>query len=187
MGDSPWKKVRGQIVYDNPWIRVEEHQVINPGGGENIYGKVFFKNVAVAIVAIDKEDQTYLVGQHRYTLDEYSWELPMGGAPLEEDPLGAAQRELKEETGLTASRWRELSRLHTSNSVTDELGVIFLAQELSQGEAELEETEDITVRRLPLAEAVAMAESGEITDAMSVAGLLLIARVRESESGAAIE
>lgn len=187
MGDSPWKKISGQIVFENPWIRVEQHEVINPGGGKNLYGKIFYKNVAVGIVAIDDEDHTYLVGQHRYTLDEYSWELPMGGAPLSEDPLTAARRELKEETGLTAGRWRELMRLHPSNSVTDERGVLFLAEELIQGEPELEETEDITVKRLPLGEAIGMAERGEITDAMSVAGLLLIARIRDSEGGAIIE
>lgn len=183
MEDSPWKKISGHAVYDNPWIRVEEHQVINPSGGQNLYGKVFYKNVAVAIVAMDDRDHTYIVGQHRYTLGEYSWELPMGGAPLNEDPLAAAKRELKEETGLQAKTWRELMRVHPSNSVTDERGVIFLAEGLTEGELELEETEDITVRRLPLTEALAMVDRGEITDAVSVAGLLLIARIRESGSG----
>lgn len=96
----------------------------------------------------------------------------MGGAPRSESPLEAAKRELKEETGLTAAKWREIMRLHTSNSITDELGIVFAAEELTEGETEFGETENITVRKLPLREAIGMARSGEITDAISVAALL---------------
>ena len=120
----------------------------------------------------DDDGNTWLVGQDRYTLGEWSWELPMGGAPLDEDPLDAAKRELREETGLTATDWSELMRLHTSNSITDEVGVVFVARKLTQGATEFEETEDLEIRKLPLAEAIAMARSGEITDAISVAALL---------------
>jgi 8-oxo-dGTP pyrophosphatase MutT (NUDIX family) len=104
----------------------------------------------------------------------------MGGAPLDEDLLLAAQRELKEETGLSAEQWTELMRLHTSNSITDECGVVFLAEGLAQGETAFEETEDLEVRKLPLDEAVAMVERGEITDAISVAALLAVARTPAS-------
>jgi 8-oxo-dGTP pyrophosphatase MutT (NUDIX family) len=170
-----WKKLSSKVVFDNPWFTVFEDHVINPGGGENDYGKVHFKNRAVAILPLDDDGRIYLVGQYRYTLDEYSWELPMGGAPLDEKPLDAAKRELKEETGLVAERWTEVMRLHTSNSVTDEEGIVFLAEDLTQGEPEFEETENIEIRKLPLADAINMAMSGHITDAISVAALLRIA------------
>ncbi len=174
MANKPtgWITLATETKYENPWIRLEEHQVINPGGGRNRYGKVCFKNRAVAILAVDEQNQIYLVGQERYTLGAYSWELPMGGAPLEEDPLAAAQRELKEETGLQAARWSEVMRLHLSNSITDEEGIVYLARELTEGKPEFEETEDLTIRRLPLAQALAMAVDGRITDAMSVVALL---------------
>ena len=167
-----WKRLSSRTVYENDWMAVREDHVINPGGGKNRYGHVHFKNRAVAIVPLDGAGNTWLVGQQRYTLGAYSWELPMGGAPLEEDPLAAAQRELREETGLTAARWTEVMRLHTSNSITDEYGVVFLAEDLTEGEPEFEETEDLEIRKLPLDDAVDMVNRGEITDAISVAALL---------------
>jgi ADP-ribose pyrophosphatase len=180
--DNPWKTLSSRIVYDNPWIRVEEHDVINPSGGRNRYGKVCFKNRAVGIIALDANDNIYLVGQTRYTLGEYSWELPMGGAPLPEEPLAAAKRELREETGLTAARWRELLTVHTSNSITDEAGVVYVAEQLAQGEQELEETEDLVVDVVPFEEAYRRVLDGRITDAITVAGILRLAAERHERS-----
>lgn len=163
-------------------MQVCEDHVINPGGGENQYGHVHFKNRAVAIVPLDESDNIWLVGQQRYTLNAWSWELPMGGAPLAEAPLDAAKRELKEETGLSAGKWTEIMRLHTSNSITDEAGTVYLAENLTEGEAEFEETEDLEIRKLPLQDAIAMVNVGEITDAISVAALLRIAAIRTTSS-----
>jgi 8-oxo-dGTP pyrophosphatase MutT (NUDIX family) len=177
-----WKKLDSRTVYENPWMRVLEDRVINPGGGENQYGYVHFKNRAIAIVPLDDDGNTWLVGQERYTLGEYSWELPMGGAPLDEEPLDAAVRELKEETGLSANRWSELMRLHTSNSITDELGIVYVAEELTEGETAFEETEDLQIRRLPFSEAVRLVNDGEITDAISVAALLRVGALRTASS-----
>jgi len=171
-----WKTLSSNVVFDNPWMTVLEDRVVNPSGGENTYGHVRFKNRAVAIIPIDDDNNTWLVGQDRYTLAEYSWELPMGGAAKNEDPLEAAKRELREETGIRAARWSEIMRLHTSNSITDEEGLVFVAKELRQGEPEFGETEKLEIRRLPLTEAIAMAIDGEITDAISVAALLRISQ-----------
>jgi 8-oxo-dGDP phosphatase len=169
-----WKKLSSRVVFDNPWMTVIEDRVINPSGGQNDYGHIRFKTRAVAIVPLDDAGGTWLVGQDRYTLGEYSWEVPMGGAPKGEDTLEAAKRELREETGLQAERWTEVLRLHTSNSITDEEGLVYVAQGLQQGETAFEETENIEIRKLPLSEAVAMAQNGRITDAISVAALLWV-------------
>jgi len=172
---NPWKTLSKRTVYDNPWIRVEDHEVLTPAGRPGQYGKICFKNQAVAIVAMDHERNVYLVGQYRYTLGMYSWELPKGGAPLTEDPLSAAQRELKEETGLTAHRWRLLMSMHISNSVTDERGSMFLAEDLEQGRPQPDETEQLAVDKLPLAETIEWVRTGKITDAVSIAALLRVA------------
>jgi 8-oxo-dGTP pyrophosphatase MutT (NUDIX family) len=177
--NNPWTTISGEEKYDNKWINVTEYQVINPAGGKGIYGKVHMKNKAIGIIALDKENYTWLVGQYRYTLNEFSWEIPEGGGPLDEVPVEAAKRELKEETGLTAKKWTTLLRIHLSNSVTDEEGFVFLAEDLEHGESELEETEsDLKAWRLPLKEAVNKVMKGEITDSMSMAGLLMVARMK---------
>jgi 8-oxo-dGTP pyrophosphatase MutT (NUDIX family) len=173
---NPWQTLSTKEIYDNKWIRVEEHQVINPGGGAGIYGKVHFKNKAIGIIPIDEHGNTWLVGQYRYTLNAYAWEIPEGGCPMGTEPLDSAKRELKEETGITANNWKLLMRFHTSNSVTDEEGFIFLAEGLEFGERELEQSEaDLVVKKLPFTEALQMVLQGEITDSMSVAGILHVA------------
>ncbi len=174
---NPWKKISGKKIYDNPWITLNEDQVINPGGGENIYGKVHFKNFAVGIIPLDENNNTWLVGQWRYSLNAYSWEIPMGGGPIDVDLLQSAQRELKEETGLTAQSWELFLKMHTSNSVTDEVGYAFVARDLKQGETAFEETEDLDIKKLPFAQAVDMVMSGSITDSLSMIAILKLARL----------
>lgn len=167
-----WKTLDSRIVYDNPWITLREDKVINPGGGENDYGHIHFKKKAVGIVPIDDQGNTWIVGQDRYTLGEYSWEVPMGASEEDEDPLDTAHRELKEETGLAAASMTQLMRLHTSNSITDEVGFVFVARDLTVGETRFDEMEVLDVRRLPLEEVIAMIYRGEMTDAISVAAIL---------------
>jgi 8-oxo-dGTP pyrophosphatase MutT (NUDIX family) len=166
-----WTLLDQREVYGNPWISVTEHQVLNPAGGPGIYGVVHFRNLAIGILAVEENGDVWLVGQHRFPLDAYSWEIPEGGAPLAEDPLTGARRELKEETGIEALTWREIGRLHLSNSVSDEAGIIYLATDLRHGQAEPEETEALRLRRMPAAEAYRMATRGELTDSLTVTGL----------------
>lgn len=172
---NPWKQQSNRQIFENPWFRVEQDDVINPGGGLSHYGKILFKNIAIGIVPLDENNNTWLVGQYRYVPDCYSWEIPMGGGSLNVDPLESAKRELSEETGLSAASWETLMHLHTSNSVTDERGIVYVARELSQGATAFEETEDLKLMRLPLKEAVERVIAGEITDAVSVAALLRLA------------
>ncbi len=171
---SPWQTLSCEVKYDNPWIRVEEHQVINPAGGHGIYGTVNFKNRAVAIVALFENKDVLLVGQFRYPLREYHWELPMGGAPEGEAVLRCAQRELKEETGFSAVKWKQILAVHLSNSITQEQGFTFIAEDLVAGEMELEETEDIMVKRLPFEQVFQQVMAGEITDAITVASVMKV-------------
>ncbi len=158
-------------VYVNPWIRVREDHVIRPDGLDGIYGVVEFQNLALGIVPVTDNGDTFLVGQWRYPLEAYSWEIPEGGGPLTVPALESAKRELAEEVGLTASIWTNLGTFHLSNSVTDEVGRIFLAQGLTEGEAEPEGDEVLVIRRLPLVEAYEMAMDGRITDGVSIIGL----------------
>ena len=172
--DNPWTILREKKVYDNKWIGLTEYDVMNPDGGKGIYGKVHFKNLAIGVVPLDEEGYTYLVGQYRFPLEAYSWEIPEGGGDPAASPVESAQRELLEETGLVASEWTHILEMHLSNSVSDERAYVFLARGLEQREAMPEETEQLVIRRLPFEEAYQMVERGEITDSMSVAGILKV-------------
>ncbi len=173
MGDvkNPWIRRSTRVVYQNPWIKVREDQVIRPDGKDGIYG-VIETNVATGVVALTEDRQIYLVGQWRYALERYSWEIIEGGAEPEEPPMKAAQRELREEAGLVAQRWAPLgAEVHLSNSFSDEVARIFLATELSEVPAAPEGTEVLEVKKLPADEVFGMLDRGEITDAMSVIAL----------------
>jgi len=172
--DNPWEIVSADVIYDNPWIKVTEHKVINPAGNPGIYGTVSFHNRAVAVVPLDVDGFTWLVGQYRFPLNQYHWEVPMGGAPKGEAAEDCARRELQEETGLIAGTLTALGEVHTSNCITDESGLIFLAQDLTPGEAEPEETEVLQLKRLPFEEVFQMVMDGRITDAISVIAILRI-------------
>ncbi len=174
---NPWKQQCNERVFENPWFCLDVDDVINPGGSLSHYGKILFKNIAIGIIPLDEQQNTWLVGQYRYVPDCYSWEIPMGGGPLHIDPLESARRELREETGLIADNWEELMQLHTSNSVTDERGIVYIATDLHEGETAFEATEDLQLIKLPLDDAVQLVIDGEITDAVSVAGLLRLAAV----------
>jgi 8-oxo-dGTP pyrophosphatase MutT (NUDIX family) len=178
---NPWKILSSNEKYDNPWINVAEHHVINPGGGQGIYGTVHFKNIAIGILALDEDLNTWLVGQYRFPLNQYSWEIPEGGGRQDTDPLESAKRELKEETGLSAGSWTLIQQMHLSNSVSDELAIIYLARDLEQGEASPEETEDLKLKKLSFNDAYNMLLSGDITDSLSVAAILKVKLMLEQK------
>ena len=169
---NPWQVLSEQEIYDNAWINLTQYNVINPSGGKGIYGKVHFKNNAIGIVPLDENGNTYLVGQFRFTINEYSWEIPEGGGALTEEPIAAAQRELLEETGLRASTWTKIAEMYLSNSVTDENCIIYVAQHLTQDKPMPEETEQLLVKKLPFDEVYAMVMEGKIKDAITITAVL---------------
>ncbi len=168
---NPWKTVSTRPIYDNPWISVREDDVIRPDGRPGIYGVVSYKNRAIGVLPVDEAGDVWLVGQYRYTIDEYSWEIPEGGGPLDESPEIAAARELREETGLVAGKLEWIASARLSNSVTDEIALIYRALELTRGPSDPEGTERLEIRKVPLEKAIEMVESGSITDSITIIAL----------------
>lgn len=169
---NPWQTLSSAVQYENPWIKVEEHQVLNPSGKPGIYGTVHFKNLAIGIIPLDEENNTWIVGQYRYPLRQYSWEIVEGGGKIGVDPQVSAARELLEETGIVASQWEKICDMHLSNSVSDELALIYVARGLQFTTAIPDETEQLQVKKIPFEEAFQMVMQGKITDSLSVAGIL---------------
>ena len=165
---GPWLRHSRRVAYENPWITVWHDEVTRPDGAPGIYGVIHYANLAVGVLALDDQDRVLLVGQHRYALDAYSWEIPEGGVPDGERPIDGARRELREETGIDAAEWRELGRSHLSNSVSDEFAILFLATGLTTGVATPDGTEALEIRWLPFDEVLAMTLDGRITDALTV-------------------
>jgi ADP-ribose pyrophosphatase len=188
MVSGPWTRHGRRTAYENAWITIWHDDVTRPDGAPGVYGVVHFANRAAGVLVLDDEDRVLLVGQHRYALDAYSWEIPEGGVPEGESAEDGARRELLEETGVEASDWRELASIHLSNSVSDELAILFVATGLRHGDATPDGTEQLVIRWLPFADVLAMTLDGRITDAMTVVAVerlaLLRARVTPDATGA---
>jgi len=172
--ENPWTTLSIKEVYDNPWINITHREVLDYSKNSGIYGKVHFKNVAVGILPLDKNLNTWIVGQYRYTLDQYSWEMPEGGGKIGNNPIESAKRELLEETGITAKKWTKVLDIHTSNSVTDEYGICYVAQDLTFGESEPESCEDLVIKKIPFEKLYQMVMQGEVTDSLTVATVLKV-------------
>jgi tRNA pseudouridine65 synthase len=179
--ENPWKTIGVRTVYQNPWIRVEEHEVVTPAGKPGIYGKVCARGRAVGILALDEYDHVWLVGQYRYPVERFSWEIPEGSSEPGEEPLDAAKRELAEETGLTAREWKPIQHLYTTNCVSDEEAFVFLATGLTEGPTCHDETERLVIRRMPFPQVLDMVLDGQITDAITVAAILKAAQLGMAE------
>ena len=174
---NPWQRLGSKLIYSNPWITVREDDVITPGGRPGIYGVVETR-IATGVVALTEAGEIYLVGQYRYPVDEYSWEIPEGGSEVGEDPMVTAKRELREETGLEADSWEPLGgEIHLSNCFSSERGFLYLARGLHQGAAEPDHTEELQVQKIPFVECLAMVDRGEIKDSLTVIAVLRPARL----------
>lgn len=169
---NPWTTLSSEMVYESAWIAVTKHDCINPAGNPATYSTVSFKNIAIGIIPLDDELNTWLVGQWRYPLNQYSWEIIEGGGQIGVDPIKSAKRELLEEAGLIAKNYTQIITTHLSNSVSDEFGVIYVAKNLTQQQAEPEETEVLQIKKLPFIEAYKMVLDGKITDSLSIIGIL---------------
>lgn len=179
---NPWKIIKQEPVYDNPWIQVQHFNVKTPSGKEGIYGKVHFKNIAIGIIPLDQDLNTWIVGQYRFPLEQYSWEIPEGGGLIGNNVLDSAKRELEEECGIIAHQWTPILNMHLSNSVSDELGHIFIAQKLAFTQANPEECEELQVKKIPFNQLFDMVMNGEITDSLSVAGVLKLKFLLDSKT-----
>lgn len=171
---APWTRGPARPKYENLWISVTEFDATAPTGKPALYGLVSYQNLAIAILPLFDDGTTVLVGQHRFPLGNYSWEIPEGGGPLSDDPLESAKRELAEETGLQAAEWREVLQAELSNSVSDERAVGFLALGLSPtaDAHHADDTEDLARVRVPFREALDAAMAGHLKDVLTVAMLL---------------
>lgn len=172
--DNPWKTHSSEQVYESPWISVHKHIVTNPGGLPGTYSVVHFKNLAIGVIVLDEENNTWLVGQYRYPIGKYTWEIPEGGGKLDVDPLDSAKRELLEETGITAKKWTQIQEMYLSKSATDEFCILYLAQDLSFGKSAPEPEEELQLVKIPFEELYQLVLSNKITDSLTVTAVLKV-------------
>lgn len=171
---GPWTTLKEEVRYDTPWISVSHHDILDPSGREGIYGVVHFKNLAIGVVPLDKDLNTWIVGQYRYPIQAYSWEIPEGGGRRDIPPLTSAQRELREEAGIVADVWTEILRMDLSNSASDEHAILYVAQGLTFFEPEPDHDEELALRKLPFEELYGMVVRGEVRDSLTVAAVLRV-------------
>lgn len=165
---NPWTTLKSEKVYDSPWIGLTKHDVLNPNNNPGTYSVIHFKNIALGILPLDKDYNTWIVGQYRYPINQYSWEIPEGGGKRDVEPLESAKRELLEETGITAKKWTKIQEMYLSNSASDEFCILYIAQDLSFGEAQPEDNEQLELKKVHFDELYQMVEKGEITDSLTV-------------------
>jgi 8-oxo-dGTP pyrophosphatase MutT (NUDIX family) len=171
---TPWTAGPGRLLYDTRWIKLIEYDAVAPTGRTTTYGVVRFQNLAAGVVPLHEDGTVTLVGQQRFALRNYEWEIPEGGVPFDEDPLVGAKRELREEVGLEAKEWREILRLQLSNSITDERAVCFLARDFTPVPIDPDETEILDIVRVPFRDLLAEIAAGRIQDVMTVAATLRV-------------
>lgn len=170
--NNPWKLIASKTAYENNWIEVQHQDVITPAGNPGIYGVIHFKNLAIGIIPLDENNNTWIVGQYRYPHKKYTWEIPEGGGKIGVDPIDSAKRELQEECGIIAQHWEKILEMDLSNSATDEKAILYVARNLEFTQSEPEETEDLQVKKIPFETLFQMVMNGEISDAMTIAAVL---------------
>jgi len=171
---GPWTTLNEELRYETPWIAVSHHEILDPSGRAGIYGVVHFKNLAIGVVPLDEEGNTWIVGQYRYPIQAYSWEIPEGGGDRAIPPIESAQRELREEAGIVAANWTEILRMDLSNSASDEHAILYVAQDLTFYDPEPDHNEELVLRKLPFEELYAMVVRGEVRDSLTVAAVLRV-------------
>jgi|SRR5215207_6792107 len=179
---NPWKTLGSRIVYENPWLRLREDQVIRPDGRPGVYSVVEIRP-SVGVVVLDHKQHIALVGQWRYAHNKFSWEIPTGGSAAgEESIVESAKRELAEETGIHANNWRALGSIDNSNGATTDVAYLYLATELTLGSSHQEGNEQLITDWIPFENAVSMVLDGEITESCSVAGILKVDKLFSSQA-----
>jgi 8-oxo-dGTP pyrophosphatase MutT (NUDIX family) len=172
--ENPWKILNKHDVYETPWIKVTHHDVLNPAGHEGVYGTVHFKNYAIGILVLDEQYNTWIVGQYRFPMKMYTWEIPEGGGKVGGNPLDAAKRELLEEVGIEANHWRFIQHMQLSNSASDEVAFLYLAQNLTYHQPKPDDDEALQQQKIPFEALYQKVKSGEITDSLTVAAVLKV-------------
>ncbi len=171
---NPWTTLSTEKIYDSPWIGLTKHNVLTPNNTPGTYSVIHFKNIALAVLPLDKDYNTWIVGQYRYPINQYSWEVPEGGGKRNVPPIDSAKRELLEETGITANKWTKIQELHLSNSASDEFGILYVAQDLSFGESHPEDEEELVSKKIHFDELYKLVEEGSITDSLTVTIVLRV-------------